>query len=84
MVINSIRTEQGQTSMINWLIIGMIVVIMAKAAESEEQSPLVWGGLTAVLCYLCGWWIPLGLFSILLGGLLSYGLLFIVKLRNRR
>ena len=67
----------------NWLVIAVIVIIMVKAAEFEGQPPLVWGGLTAVLCYLCGWWIPLGLFSILLGGLLSYGLLFIVKMHLR-
>jgi hypothetical protein len=70
--------------MLGWIVIGAAVVIMTKAAEMEGRSTLLWGAITFVLCLLCSIFIPLPLINIVIGLVISYLVMFAVKLRTNR
>ena len=62
--------------MLGWIMIFAGVTIMVKAAETEGRSTVLWGTVTAVLCIGCSIFIPFPLFSIIIGLVASYLLMF--------
>lgn len=65
--------------MVGWVIIIAAVTIMARAAEMEGRSTLLWGGITFVLCLVCNIIIPLPLIDLVMGLILSYLAMFVVN-----
>jgi hypothetical protein len=49
------------------LIIAAFVVFFCRAAESEDESPLIWGGLSAAISALLFFWLGCGWPGISLG-----------------
>ena len=49
------------------LIIIAFVVFFCRAAESEDESPLIWGGLSATISALLFFWLGCGWLGISLG-----------------
>jgi hypothetical protein len=49
------------------LIMLAFVVFFCRAAEAEDESPLVWGGLSAVISALLFFWLHCGWLGISLG-----------------
>ena len=65
--------------MIGIVMIVASVIAMAKIASMEGRSPVIWGALTLVICFASGI-IPIPLVNILIGFILSFMILFIVKM----
>ncbi len=49
------------------LIIVAFVVFFCRTAESEDESPLIWGGLSALISALTFFWLHCGWLGISLG-----------------
>ena len=62
------------------LLIGA-VIIMAKIASAEDRSAFLWGLITLVICGV-SLIIPLPFIRILIALSVSFGILFILKLKN--
>ena len=69
--------------MFGWIVILAAVTIMVKVSEMEGRSTTFWGALTFLLCILCSAFIPLPLINIVLGLILSYTAMFILKLLEK-
>ncbi len=66
--------------MFEWLTIAAAVTIMAKAADMEGKSSVLWGVITFVLCLICAVLIPLPLINIVIGLVISFSAMFLVKI----
>jgi hypothetical protein len=69
--------------MIEIIMICASVVAMAKIAEFEDFSWVLWGGLTLLLCIGCAFLIPLPLIRIAIGFAASYAAMFAYNLLYR-
>lgn len=56
-----------------------LCVLMAKIADMDGRSRIVWGGLTLAFC-LASIWIPLPYLRFLIAGILAYVLMFLCNL----
>ena len=65
--------------MFGLIMIGASVVIMARIAEAEDRSMILWGALTLVLCFVCAALIPLPLVNVGIGLGLSFAAMFVLK-----
>ena len=65
--------------MMEWLMIVGMCVFMARVADAENRSGLLWGLLTFVLCLLC-LGIPLAFLRVIIAGAVSFGVMFAHKL----
>ena len=52
------------------------VVLMVKIADMENYSGITWGGLTAALCILCLFVIPVPFLRVIVGLVLSFTAVF--------
>jgi len=57
---------------------------MMKAAEIDRRQPIVWGGITLVVCLLCNMLIPLPYIDIVIGLGISFGVMFALNLTSNR
>jgi hypothetical protein len=62
------------------LLIGA-VILMAKVASTEERSPIMWGFITFGLCVV-SLLIPIPFLRILLALIISFGIMFFLKLKK--
>lgn len=65
--------------MFGWIMVGASVLIMARVAEAEDRSEILWGALTLVLGLVCAGLIPLPLVNIAIGLGLSFAAMFVLK-----
>lgn len=56
-----------------------VCVVMARVADSEGYSPVVWGGITLALC-LASLALPFTNFRILFAGVVAYFVMFVYNL----
>jgi hypothetical protein len=75
--------RKKETKMIGWIVIGAAVTIMVKAAEMEDRSTILWGGITLALCIACSIFIPLPLINIVIGLALTYLAMLIANLLRK-
>lgn len=61
--------------MFGWIMIFASVIVMARVAEAEDRSAVLWGALTLLLCLAAAAVIPLPLINIFLGLAVSFGLM---------
>lgn len=66
--------------MLEWFLIILSAVGMGRIAYSEGRSPIVWGALTGVLCFLCVLFIPLPLLNIGIGLAASFIIMTVTKM----
>jgi hypothetical protein len=59
------------------------VVAMARIAVVEDRSPVLWGGVTLVICLACAFLIPLPLANVGIGFAISFGAMFALKLAGK-
>jgi hypothetical protein len=69
--------------MLGWLVLGCAVFIMAKVAHMEERSPILWGGITFLICVATTITIPLPFISMIIGLAISFTAMFVVKLLEK-
>lgn len=50
----------------------LIVVVMCKVADAESRSPVVWSGLTLLLCLAATAFIPLYYLAPIIGGAVAF------------
>lgn len=65
--------------MFGLIMIGASVVIMARIAEAEDRSMILWEAMTFVLCFVCAALIPWPLVNIAIGLGLSFTAMFVLK-----
>jgi hypothetical protein len=66
--------------------IGLTIVaalIMKKMAEMERLNGIQWAILTLVLCLICKFVIPFPMINIIIGMVLSYGIMFYYIMRKK-
>lgn len=66
--------------MLGWIMIVASVVVMARVAEAEDRSSVLWGALTLLLCLAAANLIPLPFINIFLGLVASFGLMLALNL----
>jgi hypothetical protein len=64
--------------MLELALIGGVVAIMAKIANYDDRSAILWGVITAVLC-VASLLIPLPLARVLIAGLVAFVLMLVTK-----
>jgi hypothetical protein len=69
--------------MIALIVIAAACVAMWKIAEVEGRSPLAWAAITFGLC-IVSLAIPLPFFNILIGAVLAFVLMFVMKIVAER
>ena len=67
--------------MLGIILIIIVVSIMVKIASVEDRSTFLWGFITAVLCIGFSF-IPIPFIGVVLGGGISYGIMFFLNLRR--
>jgi hypothetical protein len=70
--------------MLDWLMIAAAVIAIARIADAENRSSLIWGGITLAACVLCTMLVPIALLGIGLGFLLAFAAMFVVKMIESR
>jgi hypothetical protein len=68
--------------MFGWIMIVASVIVMARVAEAEDRSSVLWGALTLLLCLAAASLIPLPLINIFLGLAASFGLMLGLNLMH--
>ena len=66
--------------MLGWLILLCVVIVMYKVAEIEGRNGVLWGGGSVVICLISIKFIPLPFINLLIGLVLSYGAMFMLKM----
>ena len=70
--------------MLSWAMIGAAIAIMAKAADMEERSSVVWGTITCIICVICAIIIPLAIFNVVIGLVISFLAMFGIKIWEKK
>jgi hypothetical protein len=65
------------------LVIVAFVVFFCRAAESEDESPLIWGGLSAVISAVAFFWLGCGWLGISLGQIGLFAGITIVRILRK-
>lgn len=68
--------------MLGWIMIVASVIVMARVAEAEDRSSVLWGGLTLLLCLGAASLVPLPFINIFLGLAASFCLMFGLNLMH--
>ena len=55
------------------------IILMVKVADAEGRSEILWAGITVAICFAC-LFIPLPLIRIVIAVVVSYGIMFGLKL----
>jgi len=66
--------------MLGWLVLLCVVIVMYKVAEIEGRNGVLWGAVSFVICLVSIMFIPLPFINLLIGLVLSYGLMFTLKM----
>jgi len=66
--------------MIGILVLIAAVTIIAKTADMEGRSSFAWGAMTLNICIACMVFIPLPLLNVVIGCVISFLILFAVKI----
>ncbi len=69
--------------MLGWIVLGASVIIMFRVAEMEERSGFLWAGLTFATCYACAIFIDLPIIKIIIGLVIVFGAMFVLKLIDK-
>jgi len=69
--------------MFNLLIMISAIAVVSKCAELEGRSGFAWGGITLLICICCSV-IPFPLINMVVGFVMSFILLFTVKVISGR
>ena len=70
--------------MIESVMLFAAVVLMARIANAEDESPFAWGGLTFLLCLGSRMFVPLPFARIMGAAILSFVLMTVYKLIRDR
>jgi len=65
--------------MLEWVMVIGLCVFMARIADAENRSKLLWGFITFVLC-LASVALPLPFLRVIIAGAVSFGIMFALKL----
>ena len=70
--------------MFGWLMLVCAVIAMSRIAETEKRNGFLWGGITFAICLLSAMFIPWPLLNICIGFILSFIIMFLFKIFEKK
>ena len=60
-----------------------VVILMVRIARADDESPVIWGGVTIALC-IASLWLPLPMIRLVLAAVATYLLMFAFRIIARK